>query len=207
FTSEVVPMAGLRKPGKRDGNNTVLVIFLAFFVLLSIGLGVWGYFGYSGQKELREKAKEKEVLAQANKIGEQYAMTVAREAALAYGLTVSADDQTLHKNSIDDVLEDKGDYAKQDAKVREASKTWITEMRKALDYDKEGKKYKESFKEKVDTLSKNLTDARGQVEKCQSDFKSLNDRYEKVAATINQQWKDAESSIKKGNLDALKAAQ
>src|SRR5262249_20794504 len=103
FTSEVVPMAGLRKPGKRDRNNTVLVIFLAFFVLLSIGLGVWGYFGYSGQKELREKAKEKEVLAQANKIGEQYAMTVAREAALAYGLTVSADDQTLHKNSIDDV--------------------------------------------------------------------------------------------------------
>ena len=47
----------VKKPvKKRDATspNTALVLFLVFFVLLSIGLGVWGYYGYAGQKKLKE---------------------------------------------------------------------------------------------------------------------------------------------------------
>src|SRR5262249_3525442 len=111
-------MAGLRKPGKRDGANpsTVLVIFLSFFVILSIGLGVWGYCGYSGQKELREKAKEKEQLAESNGIGELYGMTLAREVALAYGENLDPDELNLYKTNIDDVAEGRGKFAKQNPK-------------------------------------------------------------------------------------------
>ena len=52
-------MAGLKKPKKKDTTNpsTVLIIFLVFFVLLSIGLGVWGYYGYAGQTKLAEDTK------------------------------------------------------------------------------------------------------------------------------------------------------
>ena len=45
-------MAGLKTPSKkkRDSSkpSTVLIVFLVFFVLVSIGLGVWGYYGYAG---------------------------------------------------------------------------------------------------------------------------------------------------------------
>ena len=45
-------MAGLKTlpKKKRDSSkpSPVLVIFLVFFILLSIGLGIWGYYGYAG---------------------------------------------------------------------------------------------------------------------------------------------------------------
>jgi hypothetical protein len=51
-------MAGLKK-SKKDGSspNIVLVCFLIFFVLLSIGLGVFAYYGYDGQDKLKQEAK------------------------------------------------------------------------------------------------------------------------------------------------------
>src|SRR5258708_398758 len=56
---EVPPMAGLKSPTKkRDAARpTVLIVFLIFFVLVSIGLGVWGYYGYAGQEKLETAAK------------------------------------------------------------------------------------------------------------------------------------------------------
>src|SRR5262249_9729027 len=107
-------MAGLRKPGKRDGSNpsTVLIVFLSFFVLLSIGLGVWAYFGASGQRELREEAKKKEQLAKSNLTGEQYAQTLARELRIAYGDTVEAAELEQHKTAIEDLLNDGGEFGK-----------------------------------------------------------------------------------------------
>ncbi|MBI3410889.1 MAG: hypothetical protein HY040_21350 [Planctomycetes bacterium] len=202
-------MAGLRKPGKRDGSNpsTILVIFLSFFVLLSIGLGVWGYFGYSGQEKLREEAKAKSQLAKSNNTGEQYALTLAREARLAYGDALDPDEMNLYKLAIDDLLSDGGEFGKQDAKVREAAKKMVAEMRKSLNYDKEGKKYKETFKDSFTTLNKSLEDARAQVNTAQADYKALNERYEKLEAATNKSWKDANVAITDGNNKTLKAAQ
>ena len=64
-------MAGLKTPSKKKRDttkpNTVLVIFLVFFILLSIGLGVWGYYGYAGQEKLEKDAKADKVAAKANK--------------------------------------------------------------------------------------------------------------------------------------------
>ena len=50
-------MAGLKKPAKKPGTgnpNTVLVVFLVLFILTSIGLGVWGYYGYAEQDGLKK---------------------------------------------------------------------------------------------------------------------------------------------------------
>lgn len=202
-------MAGLRKPGKRDGSNpsTILIVFLSIFVLLSIGLGVWGYFGYSGQADLLKKAAEKEKLAKSNSTGEQYAMTLAREVRLAYDNALEADELNLYKTAIDDLVNDTGEFAKEDAKKRETAKKMVAEMRKTLGYDKEGKKYKETFKESFATLNKNLEDARAQVATMQGEFKALNERYEKLEAATNKSWKDANLAITEGNNKTLKAAQ
>jgi uncharacterized protein HemX len=53
-------MAGLKKSSKKDANNpnTALVIALVLFILVSIGLGVFAYFGYDGQEALRQAAKK-----------------------------------------------------------------------------------------------------------------------------------------------------
>src|SRR5262249_2326638 len=119
-------MAGLRKPGKRDGSNpsTILIVFLSFFVLLSIGLGVWAYFGASGQRELREEAKKKELLAKSNLTGQQYADTLARELRIAYGDdTLDPTEREQHKTAIEDLLNDGGEFGKVvDPKVRENAK-------------------------------------------------------------------------------------
>ena len=47
-------MAGLKTPSRKKRENakpnTILIVFLVFFILLSIGLGVWGYYGYAEQE-------------------------------------------------------------------------------------------------------------------------------------------------------------
>src|SRR5439155_21824205 len=57
-----------------------LVLFLVFFVLLSIGLGVWGYYGYAGQKELKDKAESAERAKNAAIKAERFANLFSREA-------------------------------------------------------------------------------------------------------------------------------
>src|SRR5437870_679213 len=50
-------MAGLKKKKKDKGGspNVVLVVFLVFFVLLSIGLGVWVYNERAGYDEMNKR--------------------------------------------------------------------------------------------------------------------------------------------------------
>src|SRR5262249_26061108 len=60
--------------------NTVLVLFLVFFVLLSIGLGVWGYYGYAGQKELKDAAVRADQAKTAAIKAERFANLFSREA-------------------------------------------------------------------------------------------------------------------------------
>src|SRR6516162_8923088 len=63
-------MAPARRRMKPATNpSTVLVIFLVFFVLLSLGLGVWGYFGYKAADQARKAAAEAQQKEKAAKDG------------------------------------------------------------------------------------------------------------------------------------------
>src|SRR5438876_9494989 len=106
-------MAGLKKPTKkRDANNpnTVLVVFLVFFVLLSIGLGIWGYYGYAGQEKLRETASKEIRNAGANKLGEDFAVGMARDFQLAIGVPLEADALNFWKTWRDQVGDENGKF-------------------------------------------------------------------------------------------------
>ena len=79
-------MAGLRKPKKKESSTkpgTVLIMFLVFFILLSIGLGVWGYYGYDGQKKLDTDAKNAKKDLTAQKSVDDYRMGVIQMLANA----------------------------------------------------------------------------------------------------------------------------
>src|SRR5262245_41553984 len=114
-------MAGLKKPSKRDKSNpnTVLVIFLVFFVLLSIGLGVWGYYGYADRDKLTEAAKTAKKDAGAFNERAEFFATLARDARAALGETLDPDDQVKYAASIADILAEGGQFKAQDPKDRE----------------------------------------------------------------------------------------
>src|SRR3954451_13033178 len=101
--SKVHPMAGLKKPSRRKETtspNVVLVIFLVFFVLLSIGLGVWGYYGYAGQEKLAAEAKNAKKDKEAAKTGEEGAIAVRDMEHRALGYPLPEDEMTLSRELI-----------------------------------------------------------------------------------------------------------
>src|SRR5262249_42680329 len=72
-----------KQRGSPTSPNTVLVLFLVFFVLLSIGLGVWGYYGYAGQKDLKDAAANAEKAKNAAFKAEAFANLINREVRVA----------------------------------------------------------------------------------------------------------------------------
>src|SRR5207249_155080 len=69
------------------------VIFLVFFILLAIGLGVWGYYGYSGQDKLKTERKAAEDSKAAANLGERVARYRAQLTNVAQGLDMDPEDQ------------------------------------------------------------------------------------------------------------------
>src|ERR1700745_966332 len=89
-------MAGLKKPSRRKETtspNVVLVIFLVFFVLLSIGLGVFAYYGYAGQERADKLAKDAGVKEKAAAKGQAYYRVMFDTLAAATGAPVLSEDE------------------------------------------------------------------------------------------------------------------
>src|SRR5438874_490761 len=74
-----------RSRGNPENPNTVLVIFMVFFILLSIGLGVGTYYGYAGQKKLEEDAASALKKAKAGRNRSDYYQFQALTARAAMG--------------------------------------------------------------------------------------------------------------------------
>ena len=89
-------MAGLKSPSrkKRDASKpgTVLIVFLVFFILLSIGLGVWGYYGYAEQDKLRNETKNAKISEKAKDDFAKLNQYMAYERSLAAGGVIDPTD-------------------------------------------------------------------------------------------------------------------
>src|ERR1019366_1931428 len=101
-------MAGLKKKKKeKSGNpNIVLVIFLVFFFLVAIGLGVWGYYGYAGQEEIRNKQRGAESKAKVENASKRYYSMLYRELRLAVG-------EKLDEKEIEQLNVDRDEFVKE----------------------------------------------------------------------------------------------
>src|ERR1700722_6778656 len=89
-------MAGLKKKKKEKSTspNVILVVFLVFFILVSIGLGVWGYYGYAGQQELVDKRKAAEATAKSEKTPAEYYSMLYGDLRQARGEKLDPDEET-----------------------------------------------------------------------------------------------------------------
>src|SRR5436309_2646924 len=100
-------MAGLKK-GKKDTTspNTILVVFLIFFVMVSIGLGVFAYYGYEGQEKLRDQAKNAKAEALAAKAGKNDEFMARIEAQMAIVGAATPEDTAAFKLESDRLTRD-----------------------------------------------------------------------------------------------------
>jgi hypothetical protein len=198
-------MAGLKKPTKKRDTtnpNTVLVIFLVFFVLLSIGLGIWGYYGYAGQEKLRVTAKEEIQKAGANKVGEDFARFAAFDYQQAIGVALDAADLNSWKTLRDQVLDENGKFKAEPGravvkKVRDESAVLLG----GFD-DNQG--YKTTFKVKLARLETEAKDAKASMTTARTEADEAKKGLEDLRLKVEKYWTDVLALIKKGNAETLK---
>jgi hypothetical protein len=197
-------MAGLKKPSKkRDATNpnTVIVVFLVFFVLLSIGLGIFAYYGYAGQDKLRTTAKDEILKAAANKQGEDFRALMARDCQLAITGTLDAEELNSWKNALPEALNDGGKF--KDEKARPIFKKLRDENSALLGGTDDNKGYQTSYKEKVAKLLKDLKDAQATMVTAQNEANEAKKGLAELQLKTDAYWDKAMKEIKKGNKATL----
>src|SRR6516225_4767015 len=190
-------MAGLKKPvKKRDTTspNTPLVLFLVFFVLLSIGLGVWGYFGYDGQNKLRDAAKTEQDNTKAAKLGEEYAKLVASERGAALAL----DNEAFDAKS----LEKDGKFSAEP--TRAAVEKVMMDNRSDLGWD--GTKYKTTYQKLVSKLRKERDDSYVALKSANDLLEAQTKRNDKIEALYKANYAKIEADNTANNKATLDAA-
>jgi hypothetical protein len=202
-------MAGLKTPSKKKRDSSkpspVLVIFLVFFIIVSIGLGVWGYYGYAGQDKLESTAKERAKSADVAKDFELYALFIANEARLAIGSPDQLVDAPLYAEKREEFLKENSKY-KAD-KNYEPVKKLMKALSSDLDgYDEAGKKYKTTYRDLVIKLKTELQSTKAVLATTDDELKKVAKDFEALQTKQENRWKDALAEIRKGNKDSLKAS-
>ncbi len=191
-------MAGLKKPKKKDSTNpsTVLIIFLVFFVLLSLGLGVWGYYGYAGQTKLAEDTKKAINAEKAMALSEKFHRMMAYQLWIAGGYGPKLDATQIADQGVeyDDFRNGGGKYANE--KMKDPLTKVFDELTKELGYDNATKTFKNTLVEtnaklKADLLAmeKKYADLQQKSKKNEEDYwnsllTKLDEQQKKVNGTI-----------------------
>jgi hypothetical protein len=197
-------MAGLKKPSrKRDSSspNLILVIFLVFFVLVSIGLGVWGYYGYADKEKTLAEAKQAANREKAAKLGEELERMVRLELFDALGRPLDNDQRTDLDGLRGEFWKEGGKFDKE--KNREALKTALEETRKSLGFKE---KYDKTYPQEVKKLDDDKKAAVAEVAKLQEQLDSTKKKFKDLQDAQDAQHKLTSEDIRKGNDLALKAS-
>src|SRR5262249_3493580 len=213
----------VKKPvKKRDATspNTALVLFLVFFVLLSIGLGVWGYYGYAGQKTLKEEAVNKQKDKDAAQLGERYANAILDEVLTAQGHDIGERAKTrdtaredIDKN-IDALIaaekEKKGAVAWEgpfkDEKTFELMIKAIRDTSADLGYDKNTKRYATTYRNRFAALKKENDELSGKLMVAQKELKGANDKYVELGRKADKFHEKMSGDIEKAAAEQRKLA-
>lgn len=200
----------LKKAPKRKDNtnpNTVLVLFLVFFVLLSIGLGTWGYFGYAGQDKLRDDAVKKAKDAEAAKISADFALFQALDARQAMGHPLEPDDLKDLDKLRERFFQEKENFNVQFFRNKPAVENMIKEVKKEIGYDEAGNKYASSYRAQFKTMDDNLKKAQASAGAAQAAAKKSEEELRVVRSKIDNGWAMLLKKLQEGNQIALAAAQ
>ncbi len=204
-------MAGLKSPSrkKRDASKpgTVLIVFLVFFILLSIGLGVWGYYGYAEQDKLRNETKNAKISEKAKDDFAKLNQYMAYERSLAAGGVIDPTDIETFINTRAEALKENGLYQKE-ARLLEPFKKQVDVFKADLGpFDEAGRKYPTNYHEKNAALTTELQEKKTLLSTKEDELKALTAKFQDLQNKTEEKWATALSEIKKGNNESLKQAQ
>lgn len=198
-------MAGLTKPTpRRDNPNLILVILLVIFVLATIGLGLWGYYGYDGQDKLLAAAKAEADKAEANKTLKDYYYFMAMQSRLIAGIPFTDENEKeIWAAGYSEFNKEKSKFEKFNGK--QAFADIMEKANDDLGWDVE--KYKISWKEKYDELRKENINLKGQNLNKEKELAFQTQRNNKIEADYAASQRRVQGDIKADNDRAAKAAQ
>jgi hypothetical protein len=210
-------MAGLKSPSrkKRDASKpgTVLIVFLVFFILLSIGLGVWGYYGYAEQDKLRNETKNAKISEKAKDDFAKFNQYLAYQSLAAIGGAGNPKDVVIDQTDLEpfnnvraEVLRDNGLYQKE--RTLEKFKQHLGAFKTDLgDFDEKASKYPTTYREKTIALAAELQEKKTLLSTKEDELKALTAKFQDLQNKTEEKWTAALAEIKKGNNESLKAAQ
>lgn len=210
-------MAGLKKktPTKSGSPNIVLVIFLVFFFLVSIGLGIWGYYGYAGQADLLRAKKSESDAKNAEKTGRRFYTMQWDELRLALG-------EKLNEKETQRLETERAEFEKEGGGIfsgeadKDAARTLLDNHRKILGLADNGKDFARDYPKELKVAQDEAKDWKAKAEqaiKKQQRLEELTDRLTKQQdafhAAANKRIADDNAkqiAIVSSNLDNFKKA-
>lgn len=184
---------GLARPQPKGGGDSKrgLVISLVFACLFVIGLGVSTYYGFAGQKEFDDKAKEADKKLKSMEADRDwYKYQALLERAYIFG--------TLSKNEEPDlpVLRERaGSMGQGQDDVHKA----FQKLDQQLGWDQAQRKVKTSFTDLVQKLQNDLAGAQGLNKKLMDDLEQLRAATTAQRAADQRALKDYEARLQKLN--------
>jgi hypothetical protein len=183
----------------------VLIVFLVFFILLSIGLGVWGYYGYSGQKELEEAAKKAKADATTANNAVVWYKGWATWAKAAAGQPLVKDDKTDEPLVLDQFHADLAANKFSNEAGFTAVEKMVRADEKDLAWDEGTKKLRSSYKALWLKAKADYEKASADLKAAQENLAKAEDENKKIEKKYEDEWAKVRKSIKT-ETDKLMAA-
>jgi hypothetical protein len=209
---EVTSVAPRRPPQRRGSQspNTVLVIFLIFFVLATLLAGVLAYYGYDGQKKLKEEAAKAKNDAKAAQKAQEWSDFQSYLARKALGVPLAKGE------GIDEETQWQADLQEFDADGKvtgakfgsEKNKATIEELFKKAkdDLGWDGKGFKTNYRAVLKTLADERDKAKGEAASAIAAKDALKNQIQKESAKRKKFYADMETLLKEQGEKALEAA-
>jgi hypothetical protein len=201
-----------RRPPQRRGSqspNTVLVIFLIFFVLATLLAVVLAFYGYDGQKKLKDEAAKAKNDAKAAQKAQEWSDFQSYLARKALGVP-------LKDKDFDDEVQWEADLQEfgPDSKVTgakfasEKNKAAIEELFKKAkdDLGWDGKKFKSTYRDRLTALAGELTKAQGEYATAVAAKDALKTAIEKESAKRKKFYEEMQGLLKEQGEKSLEAA-
>lgn len=200
-------MAAGLNPKKKRGDSkpsTILVIFLVFFILISIGLGVTAYYGYAGQEKLKADAKTEAGKAKGREELAEMALFIMRDIRFALGHPLDKDEEVEYDRVKQEFFKDDSKWKPESARAKYLE--LVAEMKKELGYNDAANKYQKTYRDEYKKLAKELGDTKSMLQARIDELKTANDKFATLQTKQEANYKNQLAEIQKGNQTALAAA-
>jgi hypothetical protein len=198
-------MAGLKKKKKEPTNNpnTVLVIFMVLFVLLTLGFAFWGYSGMAASAEAKNDKDKAVKDAGAKNTSSKFYSMLYNDLRLALGEKLDEKDEERWKVDREAFMKDDfGEFKNEPSK--EEAKKFMQDFAAKFGVDEIGK-YKSNLHVKLEEAETKLKDYEAKTNTAIAAQKKSEDLLRELQKKQDEFFTSANARIQKNNDQAMAA--